>query len=37
MKPTQHLDDLRQSFWLDNITRDVLTNGTLCGYVSEFN
>ena len=29
MKPTQLLHDLGQSLWLDNITRDLLDNGTL--------
>jgi transaldolase len=29
MKATQELHDLGQSLWLDNITRDLLTNGTL--------
>ena len=29
MKPTQKLHDLGQSLWLDNITRDLLDNGTL--------
>ena len=28
-KPTQALHDLGQSLWLDNITRDLLTSGTL--------
>jgi transaldolase len=32
MKPTQQLHDLGQSLWLDNITRDLLTSGTLRGY-----
>jgi transaldolase len=36
MKPTQALDDLGQSIWLDNITRDLLDNGTLARYVDEF-
>jgi transaldolase len=35
MKPTQALHDLGQSLWLDNITRDMLDNGTLQRYVSE--
>jgi transaldolase len=35
MKPTQALHDLGQSLWLDNITRDMLDNGTLRRYVSE--
>ena len=29
MKPTQQLHDLGQSLWLDNITRELLTDGTL--------
>lgn len=36
MKPTQQLHDLGQSLWLDNITRDLLTNGTLKRYIDEF-
>jgi transaldolase len=36
MKPTQSLHDLGQSLWLDNITRDLLNNGTLKRYVDEF-
>jgi transaldolase len=35
MKPTQHLHDLGQSLWLDNITRGLLTNGTLRTYIDE--
>ena len=35
MKPTQHLHDLGQSLWLDNITRTILDNGTLKRYISE--
>jgi transaldolase len=35
MKATQHLHDLGQSLWLDNITRDLLTKGTLKSYVAE--
>jgi transaldolase len=35
MKPTQALHDLGQSLWLDNITRDILDNGTLRRYVDE--
>ena len=35
MKPTQQLHDLGQSIWLDNITRDILDNGTLKGYIDE--
>jgi transaldolase len=36
MKPTQQLHDLGQSLWLDNITRGLLTSGTLQRYISEF-
>jgi transaldolase len=35
MKATQHLHELGQSLWLDNITRDLLTKGTLKSYVAE--
>ena len=35
MKATQRLHDLGQSIWLDNITRDLLTSGTLKRYISE--
>src|SRR5216684_7219468 len=35
MKATQLLHNLRQSLWLDNITRDLLNSGTLSRYVSE--
>lgn len=36
MKPTQQLHDVGQSLWLDNITRGLLTNGTLQRYITEF-
>lgn len=36
MKPTQQLHELGQSLWLDNITRELLTSGTLGRYISEF-
>jgi transaldolase len=36
MKPTQQLHDLGQSLWLDNITRGLLTDGTLRRYIGEF-
>ena len=36
MKVTQRLHDLGQSLWLDNITRSLLTCGTLRGYMQEF-
>lgn len=35
MKPTQQLHDLGQSLWLDNITRRMLGDGTLEGYIRE--
>ena len=35
IKPTQQLHDLGQSLWLDNITRGLLTSGTLSGYIDE--
>jgi len=35
MKPTQQLHDLGQSLWLDNITRNMLRDGTLAGYIDE--
>ena len=35
MKPTKQLHDLGQSLWLDNITRDILDNGTLKSYIDE--
>ncbi len=35
MKATQELHDLGQSLWLDNITRDLLDNGTLQRYIDE--
>jgi transaldolase len=35
MKATQRLHDLGQSIWLDNITRDLLTSGTLERYIEE--
>jgi len=35
MKATQQLHDLGQSLWLDNITRGLLTSGTLGRYISE--
>src|SRR5471032_2453456 len=36
MKTTQELHDVGQSIWLDNITRTLLTDGTLRRYISEF-
>src|SRR5262245_18866180 len=35
MKATQKLHELGQSLWLDNITRDLLTKGTLKHYVED--
>jgi len=35
MKATQQLHDLGQSLWLDNITRGLLTSGTLKRYIDE--
>ena len=36
MKATQQLHDLGQRIWLDNITRELLTGGTLQRYIDEF-
>src|ERR1700761_3282553 len=36
MKATKKLHDLGQSLWLDNITRDLLSRGTLKRYIDEF-
>ncbi|WP_296443413.1 transaldolase [Rhodoferax sp. UBA5149] len=36
MKPTQELHDLGQSLWIDNITRPMLDDGTLAGYIRDF-
>jgi transaldolase len=35
MKATQKLHEMGQSLWLDNITRDLLTSGTLRRYIEE--
>jgi transaldolase len=35
MKATKTLHDQGQSLWLDNITRDLLQNGTLARYIAE--
>lgn len=35
MKATRQLQDLGQSLWLDNITRELLRSGTLAGYIDE--
>ncbi|MGC1817158.1 MAG: transaldolase [Casimicrobiaceae bacterium] len=32
---TRRLHELGQSLWLDNITREILTNGTLARYIAE--
>jgi len=36
MTATKKLHDLGQSLWLDNITRDLLSNGALGRYIQEF-
>jgi transaldolase len=36
MNATKTLHDQGQSLWLDNITRDLLQNGTLARYIHEF-
>jgi len=36
MNATQRLHDLGQSLWLDNITRDLLSSGTLGRYISDY-
>lgn len=35
MKATQQLHNLGQSLWLDNITRELLSSGTLARYIKE--
>lgn len=35
MKPTQRLHELGQSLWVDNITRQMLREGTLKGYIED--
>ncbi len=35
MKATQLLHNLGQSLWLDNLTRDLLNNGTLKRYIDD--
>lgn len=37
MRTTEHLHNLGQSLWLDNITRDLLQSGTLQKYIDDFN
>ena len=36
MNPTKALNNLGQSLWLDNITRDLLNSGTLQRYINEW-
>ena len=36
MNGTQQLHDLGQSLWLDNITRDMLSDGTLRRYIADY-
>src|SRR5687767_8908833 len=36
MRGTKKLTSLGQSIWLDNITRDLLTSGTLSRYIDDF-
>lgn len=36
MKPTQILHNTGQSLWLDNISREILINGTLKSFIDEF-
>src|SRR6188768_185127 len=36
MKATQRLHELGQSIWLDNITREMLVDGTLRRYIDDF-
>src|SRR5271167_4257356 len=36
MKATQKLHEIGQSLWLDNITRGLLSGGTLRRYIQEF-
>src|SRR4051794_3575373 len=35
MKPSTALHNLGQSLWLDNVTRDLLNDGTLRSYIDE--
>ena len=35
MRATRRLHELGQSLWLDNITRGLLTSGTLRRYIDE--
>lgn len=36
MRPTQQLHGFGKSLWLDNITRELLTSGTLRRYIDDF-
>ena len=36
MKATQQLHELGQSLWLDNITRGLLSSGTLARYIRDY-
>jgi len=36
MRATQKLHEMGQSLWLDNLTRGLLTSGTLRRYIQEF-
>ena len=36
MNKTKKLHDLGQSLWLDNITREIIDDGTLRRYIDEF-
>jgi transaldolase len=36
MKATQQLNDLGQRIWLDNISRDLLSSGTLARYIRDY-
>ncbi len=36
MKATELLYNLGQSLWLDNVTRSLITSGTLSRYIKEF-
>ena len=36
MNPAQKLNEVGQSLWLDNITREILSNGTLAKYIKEW-
>lgn len=37
MNTTRHLHALGQSLWLDNITRELLSNGDLARYIQDYN